>query len=409
MKDLPPAATAGMKDVCVQPTCLMQDFGHLCVAGRAARCLFGLLLQHHCPLPEALKTAKLPCDGSSPDLQPANGQASQLGHQHQQQRTPIELLQRTHGAGASTSASDCAMSDAAGNGSAQGAKLQTQSQHMCHSTAGSDVQSPDQTVSSPEQAASGAIAMTCDSDSYSSESMLASEPVTQDTVNAETPDGAGNQHSSAPVLARASPQLLCLDLSPDALSEGQFKAKDSDDSFSPTAPHAGKAGDITLLGLANLDQVVAARTDSEPSESDLPMHNTVPGSCLEDASPSIEAALRSPLSDPESRISDAGQVTAPVLTNPAAPSSSPASCKTPAVSADDNLPAEAANAASEAARPTATDEMLAASSHSDHAEHQTTKSKWLQQHLLDSHVPHEAVTAFLWSAVRHIVPQVLTL
>ena len=30
----------------------------------------------------------------------------------------------------------------------------------------------------------------------------------------------------------------------------------------------------------------------------------------------------------------------------------------------------------------------------------------LQQLLLQSHVPHAAVTAFVWSAVRHIVPQV---
>lgn len=36
----------------------------------------------------------------------------------------------------------------------------------------------------------------------------------------------------------------------------------------------------------------------------------------------------------------------------------------------------------------------------------TAEAAKLQQRLLESHVPQQAVTAFLWSAVRHIVPQV---
>ena len=304
------------------------------------------------------------------------------------------------------------MSDASGGVSSEGPQLQIQSQYMRHITASSDFQSLDKIVSSSEPAANGPDAKAGPSDGHSSGSMPAVESMTQDPVDADTPGGSGSQHSSECLLLGAPPQLLCLDLSPDTLSEGQDRVKMSNDHGNLMAQHSHIDAADVLHGLANPTRAAAAKPDKELSECAVPVHSTLPDSYLEDASSNAQAAQRSPPSNLESpgMNSDDGMGAAPLLRNPAALSTSPASCKTSAVTADDNLPAGAASsgAAGEFARPSATDEMLAASIHAE-AERRTTKSNWLQQHLLDSHVPHEAVTAFLWSAARHIVPQVLTL
>ena len=399
-------------------------------AGRAGKCQFGLLLQHHCPLPHFLSRGQIPCTRTPPDLHSAPAQNS---HQQQQQQQQQQQLPSTGQLGAS----DYVKSDAMPQAASQDAHMQSPCHLSQQDTTACLLPRPDHSVPSPQQTAPGSDVMSTSSDS--SGCMTAAEPMTQDLTVADREDEACMQPLQAGpacysdlMFDQAPPERLCLNLSPDALPELRQKAAANDRVLNSTTPHESLVGAGTEPGLESPMPANAADAAQVLHQGgyDTLMHDTLSGPWDKGIPASFHApAVSSPLLEAASGgKADAvdGQgpcmpaLTAPVKTGAfqLALYDSPGDSNSPK-DGNGDTPGDACIPASTDAVKTPVVEAVAAAigasiaSHEmmpegpSHVDMQAVGTDRLQQHLLDSHVPHSRVTAFLWSAVRHIVPQVL--
>ena len=290
---------------------------------------------------------------------------------------------------------------------------------------------------SPQQTAHGSDAMSASS--HSSDCIIAAEPMSQDLVLADSEDEACMQSLQAGAACfsdlacdQTPPERLCLNLSPDALPEPGQKAAANDGELGSAAPHGVWEGAGTEPGLESAmpaDAAAAAQalhhggfvtqmheTSSGPWDKPIPASFHAPAV----SSPPTEAASGSKTDAVDGQGPCMPALTAPVSadTSHLASHDSPGdgnssddgkgdspgdACIPAAMEAVATSVAEAVAAPINAA--TATREIMPAGP--SHADLQDVSTDRLQQHLLDSHVPHGSVTAFLWSAMRHIVPQVL--
>ena len=408
--------------------CLQRRHWLLLDAGRAGKCPFGLLLQHHCPLPHflSLSRGKIPCTLTPPDLHNAPAQNSQQQQQQQQQPSTGQL-----------GASDHVKSDAMTEAASQDAHMQS----LCHlsqqRTTGCTVPHPGHSVPSPQQTVHGYDVMSTSSDS--SGCMAAAEPMTQDLMVADSEDEACMQPLQAGSACfsdlmgdQTPPEHLCLNLSPDALPELRQKGAFNGRVLNSRAPHEGLEGAGTEPGLespmpANAAAAVQALhqgsydtlmhdTPSGPRDKAIPASFHAPDL----SSPPVEAASGSKTDSIDSQAACMPTLTASVRRDASqlASHDSPGDGNSPEdgngdppgdaciPAGTDAVTTPAAEAVAAPISPAAgTCEIMPAGP--SHVDLQAVSTGQLQQHLLDSHVPHSSVTAFLWSAVRHIVPQVL--
>lgn len=334
------------------------------------------------------------------------------------------------------SASNCVKSDAMTEAASEDAHIQIPCQLSQGRTAGCTLFCPDQHLPFPQQTAHGSDAMSTSSES--SDCMAAAEPMTQDLVLADSdtescmqPLQAGSACSSDLLCDQTPSERLCLNLSPDALPEPTQKAAANDEVLDSVAPdgmleHAG-----TQPGLESpmpADAAAAAQALHQGSY-DMPMHDTWSSPWDKAIPASFDApAVTSPLAEAASS-SNADAVDGQGPCMPALTASvkavayhiasfSPGDGDSPR-DRDGGRPGNACIPAATEAVTTSAAEAMAAPINAtvatceitpadpSHADPQDFSTDQLQQHLLHSHVPHGSVTAFLWSSVRHIVPQVL--
>ena len=299
------------------------------------------------------------------------------------------------------------MSDAATQVASQNTHMQSQ-----EGTAGCSLS---QSVCASWEAAKGPDVMSTSSDSHSSDCMAAAEPMTQDLTVADSeneicmqPLQAASACLSDLMCNDSPPGRLCLDLSPDTLPELRQKA----------VPQAGIEGPSTGRGLEFpvLADAAAAPEATHQGVHDTLMHDT-PWSPFDKAIPTSfhTAAVNSPLTGAASdNKTGAVEESEPCMPGLAASTSTDApvfishnaSAEHGCLTAATN-PEVASGAALETTPTGATAAHGIMPSDSRHSDPHVVSSDQLQQRLLESHVSHTSVTAFLWSAVRHIVPQVL--
>ena len=319
----------------------------------------------------------------------------------------------------------------------QDAQMQSPRYLSQQHTTGCTLPCPDHSVPSPQQTAHGSDVMSASSDS--SDCTAAAEPMTQDLVLADSEEEACMQPLQAGAACfsdlmsdQTPPERLCLNLSPDGLPELGQKAAADDGVLDSATPHGVLEGAGTEPGLESAmpaDAAAAAQalhqggydtlmhdTSSGPWDKAIPVNFHTPAV----SSPRMKVASGSQTGTVDGQGPCMPALTAPVMadTSHLASHDSPGDGNSP----DDgnrDTPGDACLPAGTEAVTTSAAEAVAApggatkATHDimpagpSHADLQDVSTDRLQQHLLESHVPHGSVTAFLWSAIRHIVPQVL--
>ena len=411
-------------------------------AGRAGKCPFGLLLQHHCPLPRFLSQPQgnNPCTLTPADLHnaPAQNSHEQQQQQQQQQRQQRQEQQQLPST-SQLGAAEHVISDATTELAPQDARIQSAC-HLSQQRTGCTLPCPEQSLLSPPQPAHGSDVMSTSSES--SDCMAAAEPMTQDLVIADSEDEACMQPLQADSACfsgltcdQTPPERLCLSLSPDALPELRQKAAASDGLLASAALSGVLEGAGTKPGLkppmpaSTAAAAAAAAQVLHQGGYDMPMHEISSGPWDTAIPASFEApAVSSPPAEAASSSkADAVDGQGPCMPAPTASVRADASTLASHRPGNGDSPedgnggrprdacipaatkAVTVSAAEEVVAPisatTATCETMPAGP--SHADPQVFSTNQLQQYLLGSHVPHSSITAFLWSAVRHIAPQVL--
>ncbi|KAL3137379.1 hypothetical protein ABBQ32_006906 [Trebouxia sp. C0010 RCD-2024] len=427
------------------------------VLGRAGKCPFGLLLQRHCPLPDVL----LPQGTRHSTLPPPNLNTApaQGMHEHQPQHEPQQPQQQQpqqqHQQQQSQQQSQQQQSQQQQSQQQQSHQQQQQQQpqqrqqkqelpstvqldasnHPIISDAANQLPSHDALMHSPtsypSQQGTAECSPPCLADSVgpprltptpspnpmstfsnsgsATDCTPAAEPMTQDLVIADSDDDtcmgpvpADSACLSGLRCVGTAPERLCLELSPDTLPELTQQVGDGAGVLEPpVVSHAGMEG--ALWG------------DADPAREHrvvhgIPMHDP-PSSPWDQAIPmSLMAAPRSlPVGGASGNRTDGEEEQRPGLSSAVTADTAHATAHCASVegvsiaaamySVKASAPAAVQGGAGTAARDPCSKPTL--------CDLPFPGGDQLQQSLLDSHVPHEGVTAFLWSAVRHIVPQAL--
>lgn len=378
-----------------------------------------------------------------PDLQTAPAHSVHQQPQQQQYRQQHQQQQQQQPETSRLEAANHAMSDVVRKAASKDTLMQSPCRSGQQHPSGCVVPQLEQNMHSPQQTEPGADLMS--TSSGSPDRMAAAEPMTQDLVVSDSEDEAGMQRLQAGsacfsdlVSDRTLPERLCLNLSPDPVPELRQKAAATDGVLHSVPPHALAERTSTVPASESLTLAAAAAATAETVQQgsyDMLMHDTMSGPQGSPTSVSLHSpALGSPgkgaasgnktdvLSDPEPCVPALTASTQADIVHLASQGDSPQDGNHPGKDlAEGSLPGEAAclHGAGDAGALSGPKQQLVAPTRAimnakenmpvgaRHADAQVVNSEQVQQHLLDSHVPHSGVTAFLWSAVRHIVPQVM--
>ena len=347
-------------------------------AGRSVKCPIGLLLEHHCPLPSTLQEA-----GTLP---PALHSSVEVHSQRKQQQW---RQQQQH-----------CQSDEDTNVAAAKHPMLGRCTGLSLQDSDCDLASAEASTCSSEQTKSHAMSASLGSLGPPAE-LLTQEPVIADSEEeGDSPPVQSSLSSPCGYSMRATHEkMLCLDLSPDAGLELQQRAKDSIATAARTALHASIAGISVVQELTEPDCDAVLSMDADVCDHNAPMCDTLPDSCSQDAPQQADTAHLSSSPSPDRSTAKAGDAKTPTPLHQGAVAA-------PGAAATQSASLPVADGGPPAPRALAVPSMPAEISHAL-PWHQAPDTQRLQQQLLASHMPHKAVTAFLWSAVRHIVPQVL--
>ena len=290
----------------------------------------------------------------------------------------------------------------------------------------------DQDMHSPQQTEPGSDPMSTSSDSP--DRMAAAGPLTQELVVSDSEDEAGMlplQADSACfsdlMSAQTPPKRLCLNLSPDTSPELGQRAAAIDGVLHSAPPHKTTEG--TSTGPLIFAEATAAAETVQQGSYDMLTHDTLSGpggspNIVSYHSPALSSrGVEAASGNKTDRLSDPGACMPPLTASIQADADHHAIPSTPwgrnHPGKEGSLPGEACLlAAGNASTLSGSEQQIAPTSAIKAAQKnmpagsrqpnsQVVSSDQLQQHLLDSHVAHSSVTAFLWSAIRHIVPQVM--